>query len=64
MCSNIAYNTFYENVISCGFAPKSTLLTRIFDTRVLSLTMCTQMCWIKVTLDIIRPISDYQCSVL
>ena len=32
MCSNNAYNTFYENVISCGFAPKITLPTRICDT--------------------------------
>ena len=32
MCSNNAYNTFYENVISCGFAPKLTLPTRICDT--------------------------------
>ena len=51
MCSNNAYNTFYENVISCGFAPKITLPTRICDIpRVLSLTMCTLMCRIKVTL--------------
>ena len=32
MSSNHVYNTFYENVISCSFAPKITLPTRICDT--------------------------------
>ena len=32
MCSNNAYNTFYKNISSCGFAPKITLPTRICDT--------------------------------
>ena len=32
MCFNNAYNTFYENVTSCGFALKITLPTRICDT--------------------------------
>ena len=32
MSSNNIYNTFYENVISCSFAPKITLPTRICDT--------------------------------
>ena len=32
MSSNHAYNTFYENIISCSFAPKITLPTRICDT--------------------------------
>ena len=58
MCSNNVYNSFYENIISCGFAPKITFHTRICDTRVLSLTMCIQMCHISGIL--IRPISDHQ----
>ena len=32
ICSNNHYNTFYENVMSCSFVPKSTLCTRICDT--------------------------------
>ena len=32
MPSNHTYNTFYENIISCSFAPKITLPTRICDT--------------------------------
>ena len=32
MSSNHAYNTFYENIISCSFAPKITLPKRICDT--------------------------------
>ena len=32
MCSNNNYNTFYETVISCNFAPKITLSTRICET--------------------------------
>ena len=31
MCSNNAYNTFYENVISCSFAPKITLPARFCE---------------------------------
>ena len=58
MCSNNVYISFYENIISCGFATKITLPTRICDTRVLSLTMCIQMCHISGIL--IRPISDHQ----
>ena len=32
MSSNHAYNTFYENIISCSFAPKITLPTTICET--------------------------------
>ena len=32
MSSNHVYNTFYENVISCSFAPEITFPTRICDT--------------------------------
>ena len=48
MCSNNNYNTFYETVIPCCFAPKSTLPTMTWDTAS-TLIIFIPMCWIKVT---------------
>ena len=62
MSSNHAYNTFYENIISCSFAPKLTLPSRICDT---ASTLIDNV--YTNVLDkshssgiLIRPISDHQ----
>ena len=62
MFSNHVYNTFYENVISCSFAPKITLPTRICDTTsTLIDNVYTNVLDKKHTSGIlIRPISDHQ----
>ena len=62
MSSNHVYNTFYENVISCSFAPKITLPTRICDTTsTLIDNVYTNVLDKKHTSGIlIRPISDHQ----
>ena len=62
MSSNHVYNTFYENVISCSFAPKITLPTRICDTMsTLIVNVYTNVLDKKHTSGIlIRPISDHQ----
>ena len=62
MSSNHVYNTFYENVISCSFAPKITIPTRICDTTsTLIDNVYTNVLDKKHTSGIlIRPISDHQ----
>ena len=62
MSSNHVYNTFYENVISCSFAPKITLPTRICDTTSTLIDhVYTNVLDKKHTSGIlIRPISDHQ----
>ena len=62
MSSNHIYNTFYENVISCSFAPKITLPTRICDTTsTLIDNVYTNVLDKNYTSGIlIRPISDHQ----
>ena len=62
MSSNHVYNTFYENVISCSFAPKITLPTRICDTTsTLIDNVYTNVLDKNHTSGIlIRPISDHQ----
>ena len=62
MSSNHICNTFYENVISCSFAPKITLPTRICDTTsTLIDNVYTNVLDKNHTSGIlIRPISDHQ----
>ena len=62
MSSNHVYKTFYENVISCSFAPKITLLTLNCDTTsTLIDNVYTNVLYKKHTSGIlIRPISDHQ----
>ena len=62
MSSNHVHNTFYENVISCSFAPKITLPTRICDTTsTLIDNVYTNVLDKKHTSGIlIRPTSDHQ----
>ena len=62
MFSNNNYNTFYETVISCSFAPKITLPTRICDTAsTLIDNIYTNVLDKSHTSGIlIRPISDHQ----
>ena len=58
MCSNNNYNTFYETVNSCSFAPKITLPTRVCDT---ASTLIDNMLDKSHTSGmLIRPISDHQ----
>ena len=58
----IAYNTFYENVISCGFAPKITLPTRICDTAstLIDIVYTNGLDKSHISEILIRPISDHQ----
>ena len=62
MCSNNAYNTFYENVISCGFAPKITFPTRICDTAstLIDNVYTNVLDKSHISGILIRPISDHQ----
>ena len=62
MCSNNAYNTFYENVISCGFASKITLPTRICDTAstLIDNVYTNVLDKSHISGILIRPISDHQ----
>ena len=62
MFSNHTYNTFYENIISCSFAPKITLPTRICDTAsTLNDNVYTNVLDKSHSSGIlIRPISDHQ----
>ena len=63
MCSNNAHNTFYENVISCGFAPK-TLPTRTCDTAstLIDNVYTNVLDKSHISGILIRPISDHQMA--
>ena len=62
MCSNNAYNIFYENVISCGFSPIITLSTRICDTAsaLIDNVYTNVLDNSHISGILIRPISDHQ----
>ena len=62
MCSNNAYNTFHENVISCGFTPKITLPTRICGTAstLIDNVYTNELDKSHISGILTRPISDHQ----